>query len=176
MVRVRFLVMTLSLFAIPALASQRQDLPSVRLEFRLAEDALGNGLIESKVQHTGEKIYLHKEAVITNEDIIEAQMERFTKRKEVIEAVRALGINVDPDIDQESFQVRIRFTKSAGERMAKVTEQNRWKILAVLVDGKVIAAPQISAKISNEAIIIGGGGLGFTKQEAERLVSALNKK
>src|SRR5215510_157408 len=44
----------------------------VKVEFRLADTTPGPGLTEVRVPDTGQKLYLHKGAIITNNDIIEA--------------------------------------------------------------------------------------------------------
>lgn len=45
----------------------------IQVEFHWAEGVPGKGRTEARVPKTGESIYLHKEALITNQDIIEAK-------------------------------------------------------------------------------------------------------
>jgi hypothetical protein len=46
---------------------QRGNLP--QFEFRLAEEQAAEGTTEAVVVDSGEKLYLHKETILTNEDI-----------------------------------------------------------------------------------------------------------
>lgn len=124
----------------------------IQVEFRWAEAAPGKGLTEARVPKTGEAIYLRKEALITNEDITEAQ---------------ALE---DPST-REGYKIALVFTKQAAERMAKATERADGKRLAVLVEGRVISAPFLSGSIYDKAVITGE----ITKVEAERIASELNR-
>ena len=125
---------------------------STRVEFRWAEAAPGKGLAQVRVPKTGERLYLHREVVITNEDIIEAQPLE------------------DPDT-KGGYKVSLVFTKQAAERMAKAAQQRTGRRLAVLLDGKVISAPFVSGSIYDKAAITGQ----ITKDEAERIAEALNQ-
>jgi preprotein translocase subunit SecD len=124
----------------------------IRVEFRWAEASPGKGLTQARVPKTGESIYLHREALIRNEDIIKAD---------------ALE---DPNTNG-GYRVALVFTKHAAERMARATQQRSGKRLAVLVDGKVISAPFLSGGIYDKALITGE----ITKVEAERIASELNR-
>jgi hypothetical protein len=123
----------------------------IRVEFRWAESSPGKGLAEARVRKTGESIYLHRQAVIKNEDIIEA---------EALE---------DPYTTGE-YKVALVFTKQAARRMAKARQRLSGKRLAVLVNGKVISAPFLSGSINDKAVITGD----MSKTEAERIANALN--
>lgn len=124
----------------------------IRVEFHWAEGAPGKGLTEARVPKTGESVYLHKEALITSEDIIEAQ---------ALEDLSTRG----------GYKITLVFTKQAAERMARATEQSDDKRLAVLVEGRVISAPFLSGSIYDKAVITGE----ITKFEAERIASQLNR-
>ncbi|HZM90002.1 MAG TPA: hypothetical protein VFF31_26010 [Blastocatellia bacterium] len=159
-----------------------QDVPSeqttstrVTLEIRLAEYERSVGLIETNSVGPQQKIYLHKEALVTNKDVIEASVVRFQAAKEISEAMRSLGVKDVRDVG-DTYEIKVGFTKEAGDRMAKATENHMGKPLALLIDGKVISAPIVSGTIRDRASLIGGGGLGFTKDEAQRIANALNMK
>lgn len=124
----------------------------VQVEFPWAEVAPGKGLTEARVPKTGESIYLHKKALITNKDISEAQ---------------ALE---DPST-RGGYKIALVFAKPAAERIAKATQRSDGKRLAVLVDGRVISAPFLSGSISDKAFITGE----ISKVEAERIASELNR-
>jgi preprotein translocase subunit SecD len=65
--------------------------------------------------------------------------------------------------------VEIRFTEDAAEVLGKVTEANIGSPLAFVLDGKVVSAPVIRARIEDEGILEGS----FTEVEAEELAMLL---
>src|SRR5258708_2783790 len=119
----------------------------VKIEFRRAETAAREGLTEATVG--GMKIYLHKSAEIANEDIADARA------------------TVD---GKGAPEVEITFTKEGQKKVEKMTDQHMDKPLAILIDGKVVAAPTIRARISTSAVITGT----FTKKEADRIASGIS--
>jgi preprotein translocase subunit SecD len=140
------LVRTLLSAAVLALSGVGADeKPAVKIEFRLAEREPAEGLVEAMVAGTKDKIYLHKGPGVTNEDIAEARL--------------------DPD---GSPKVLLTFTKTGKEKMTKFTEAHQGKPLAILVDGKVIAAPTVRSAIAGNAVIS-----VRTKEEAERIAKGL---
>lgn len=94
-----------------------------------------------------DKIYLHKEAVLTSTDIAD---------------VRVAAV--------EQTAVELTFTDEGKKKLAKATEEHLGKALAIVVDGKVIAAPNIRAKIADRALISVS-----TKAEAERIATGFKK-
>jgi len=122
----------------------------VKVEFRKAETKPADGLTEAKAQGREEKIYLHKKAELTNEDIAEARP---------AEAAGAPALE-------------IIFTKEGSKKIAALTEGHLEKPLAILADGKVIAAPIVRAKVSERAVIVGK----FTQEEIDRFVKGINGK
>ena len=146
-------VMLLACFANTADLPQDKpdEKPRVKLEFRLAETAPAEGLTEATEVGTNKKIYLHKTADLTNSDIASAK----------------LGKNGDG-----KPAVEIAFTKEGGTKMAKMTGENTGKSLAILIDGNVIVAARINARISERAMIDGH----FTNEEAAKLIKRINDK
>ncbi len=138
-------------FVRPALAGDPVDRPAMKLEFRRAETAPAESLTEATVQLSGQKIYLHKDAEITNADVAEA---------------RAV------DDGNGNTSVGVTFTKEGAEKMAALSEGHQGKPVAILLDGKVISAPVITASLSDRAMITGN----FTDAEVKLLVEVLNKK
>jgi preprotein translocase subunit SecD len=134
-------------FALP-----KASAPQVKVEFRLAQDEAGPGLEAATVPPRGERVYLHKEPIITNGDIIEAHAREG----------QFLG----------QHEVDVVFTKKAAERMAAATESNVGRLMAILINGKIISAARIQARIYDKAVI----SIGTTKREAENLAEALNEK
>ncbi|HKB39301.1 MAG TPA: hypothetical protein VKD72_22880 [Gemmataceae bacterium] len=127
------------------------DQPKVKVELRLAETKSAEGLTEATVAGTTTKVYLHKEAVITNDDIADAQA--------TVDANKALA-------------VEITFTKEGQKKIARATEDHKDKPLAILLDGKVISAPVIKSVITDKAMITGN----FTKGEVEQLARTIKGK
>jgi preprotein translocase subunit SecD len=134
-----------------ATADKPVDKPRVKVEFRRAETKPGEGLTEATVAGTKEKVYLHKTADVTAEDIAEARPAEDGRGKPAVEVI---------------------FTKEGGKKMAKLSEQHREKPLAILVDGKVISAPVVRAKFAERALITGT----FTDEEVAKLVKSINGK
>jgi preprotein translocase subunit SecD len=125
---------------------------SIRLEFRRAETGSAEGLVQATVAKTGQTIYLHKTAEITNGDIESAR--------------------IDDENDYGSGPLlELKFTKQGQRKMEKLTKEHREKPLAVLVNGKVISAPVLHGTLSKQAVI---SGLG--KAEVERIVKGLKSK
>jgi len=146
-------VLAISLFCCVAGLSEEKpaNAPGVKFEIRRAESEPTEGLTEATVVGTTNKVYLHKEASLTNEDISEAR------------------VNTD---DQKQPRIQITFTKEGGMKMAKLTKDHKNKPLAILVGGKVFSAPIVRAEISKFAVITGS----FTKEEAEKIAKSIRSK
>jgi preprotein translocase subunit SecD len=146
------LVVILSLgYATQVWGNTPADKARVKVEIRRAEIEPADGLSEATVAGTNDKVYLHKSAEITNEDIAEVRAAVDGKQKPVVEIV---------------------FTKEGAKKMAKLSEQHQKKHLAIMVDGKVISAPTMRARISERALIAGN----FSKEDVEKLVKEFNGK
>ena len=117
-------------------------------ELKLAEAKMSDGLVEQAVADSGEKIYLHKEAIITADDIDDA--------------------NATQD-GRGGYQVNVRFSADGARKMEKATGENISKRLAIIFDGKVRSAPTIQSPISSACNITGA----FTRESAEDLAKAL---
>lgn len=144
-IRLPFALFAVSVLFTPAVADQ----PS-KVEFRRAETSPAKGLVEAKVEGTNNKVYLHKEAEIAADDIDSAR------------------------VGDDGFgnpAIEFTLTKEGGKKLAKLSDDHRNKPLAIVVDGKVISAPIIRAKISEKALITGK----FTQKEAEQIVRAIGK-
>jgi preprotein translocase subunit SecD len=132
-------------------ADKPLDAPRVKVEFRRAESKPAAGLIEATVEGSKQKVYLHQTAAATEQDIAEARV---------------------AEDSQQHPAVEIRFTEEGGKKIAKLTEQQKDKPIAILVNGKVISAPIVRSTISKRAMITGN----FTKEEVEKLVKGINGK
>ena len=124
-----------------------QEQPKSRVELRRAETAPAPGLVEAIVAGTGAKVYLHKTATLTGVDIASAKV---------------AGGATDPSIE-------LTFTAAGAKKAAKLSEDHPDRPVALVVDGKVLAAPVIRAKLG-ETVRISGR---FTEGEAAKLVKAI---
>jgi hypothetical protein len=122
---------------------------AVRFECRLAETQPAAGLREAKIAGTGRIIYLHPEAIVSNEDIATSE--------------------VIAGDSPSSFGVSITFTKPGAEKMHKATSGAIGHLVAILIDGDLVAAPVLRAAIGESAVITGR----FTKAEAGRIADGI---
>jgi preprotein translocase subunit SecD len=129
-----------------------KDKPAVKVEFRRAEKAAAEGLTEATVEGSKEKIYLHKTAELTNDDIAEVKAS---------------------EDSQKQPSISITLTKDGAAKMKKISEEHRDKPLAIVVDGKVISAPVIKSVIADGKVQITGK---FTQQEIEKLIKDIQGK
>jgi preprotein translocase subunit SecD len=133
-------------------AAQPAEKPGVKFELRRAESKPAKGLTEATVAGTKDKVYLHKEAALTNRDIVRARA-----------ATDSGGAPA----------VEIELTEQGREKFAKLTGDHQGKPLAILVAGKVICAPVVREKISGGKVLITGN---FTREEVEKIVKGIKEK
>jgi preprotein translocase subunit SecD len=125
--------------------------PPAKFEVRKAEMQAGDGLTEVSIVGSDAKIYVHKEVIITNDDVASARV--------VFDRLNNAGIE-------------LKFTQNGIAKMTKANNEHQGLPMAVLVDGKVLAAPVIRVKIVLNAVITGS----FTKEEAEKFAAAIKGK
>jgi hypothetical protein len=124
----------------------------IKFELRRAEREPAKELVEAVVERSGERVYLHKEVLVTNSDIVEAR---------VVEGL-TLG----------DFSIDVTFTREASERLSNATAQHIGKPMAILFDGKVVSAPILRDRLSDRAQVSGS----FKKEDAERVANGINSK
>ena len=129
--------------ALPALA---QDAPKARVELRRAETAPADGLVEAVIAGSTQKVYLHKAAALTGTDIASAKV--------------------------AGGAVELTFTDAGAKKAAKLSGEHADKPVALVVDGKVLAAPVIRAKLGATVRVTGS----FTAEEAATLVKAIETR
>jgi preprotein translocase subunit SecD len=83
------------------------------------------------VAGTKDKVYLHKEAALTNQDIAQARA-------------------TTDDADKPA--VELTLTEVGRKKLAKLTEDHQGKPLAIIVAGKVISAPNVRETIDEDKI------------------------
>lgn len=130
------------------------------LEFKLVEDSpeLYNKAMQGEIPEgyelkevDKEKILLHKEALLTGDTLVNAQ------------------VNFDQSRFNEAY-VAIEFNSKGATVFSEITGQNVGKRLAIVLDGKVHSAPRINEKIPSGRASITGK---FTVEEAGDLAIIL---
>jgi preprotein translocase subunit SecD len=133
-----------------ALAGLAGDQSKTKVEFRRAETKPAEGLTEEIIVGTKDKVYLHKAVDLTAEDISSA---------------RLAGEGKDRIVE-------ITFTEAGAKKAAKLSQEHAEKAVAIVVGGKVIAAPIIRARLGDSIVISGP----FDEVEARKLVKAIGGK
>ena len=118
-----------------------------QLELRLAERQSGPGLMPRRLADSSAVVYVAEKALITSRDVIDARV-------------------VERD---GTFSIAIDFTSAAGTGLRHATKGHVGKPVAIVVNGQVVSAPELSDPLS-DAILIQGS---FTRKEAEDLSAEL---
>jgi SecD-like export protein len=142
------LVLLAGVTVIPRLWSPGVE-AAVRFEVRLAEVAPGPGLQQVDVPASGRSIYLHREVIVENSDIRAAK--------------------VIPGSSPSTFGVEITLSQNGAEKMSRATQEHLGRPVAIVIDGKVVAAPTVRARIGTSAVISGN----FTRAEANRIANGM---
>jgi preprotein translocase subunit SecD len=121
---------------------------AVRFEMRLAENEAVPGLEEARVPNTNRVVYLHREAIATNDDIALASV---------------------MDDGNGHFSVGVTFKDAAGERVRQATAGHIGRPIAILVDGEIVMLPVLRGAVTTSATITGD----YTREEAERIMNGL---
>ena len=122
---------------------------AVRFEMRLAEAQPTAGLREARIAGSNQVVYLHQEIIVTNDDILQSRL-----------------VQGDGPLH---FGVGVEFNAAGAEKMRQATASHIGGLVAILIDGDVVAAPVLRGPISASAVISGD----YTKTEAERIVSGI---
>ena len=132
--------------------NQTANPAATAFEMRLAETAPAAGLVEAAVPDSSTKVYLHREAIVTNADVVQAR--------------------VVPGITSANFNVAITFNSAGAAKMARATASHLDKPVAILINGRVIAALTVRGQISDQAVISGD----FDNSQATTIAEGLNRK
>jgi len=122
---------------------------AVRFEVRLAEEAPAAGLQEVRVASANRVIYLHREVIVSNDDVA--------------------GSRVVQGNGPDRFGVNVELNAQGARKMQQATANHIGKPLAILIDGDVVMAPVLRSPISKSALISGD----FSKSEAERVANGI---
>lgn len=118
------------------------------IQFTLAEFMPSEGLILYRVEGSSKEVYLHSKAQLTNKHLSSAK---------VIES--SFGNSIE-----------ITFTEEGAKTFSDLTAQNIGKPLAIVIDGKVILAPVIRARIEGGKASISGN---YSKIEAHAIAAGI---
>lgn len=125
---------------------------AVRFELRLAELAPGPGLREAPVGAQPRLVYLHEDALLTNDDIA--------------------GARVVPGEDPGHPSVEVVFTPAGAARLRTATEAHVNRPVAILIDGLVVMAPTVRSPFGDAALLTGR----FGADDAERIVRGIRAR
>jgi hypothetical protein len=122
---------------------------AVRFEVRLAEDEPAAGLQAARVGSSTRVVYLHPEVVVTNADIA--------------------GSRVIAGDTPAHFWIDVRLNETGADKMRRATLGHLGRLVAILIDGDVVATPRIRSPIGAAAMISGD----FTRADAERIAQGM---
>ena len=122
---------------------------TAQLNFRLVNDSTEFG-VEELISETGEKLKISKRIVMSGENLLDAQ----------------------PSIQNQQNEPTVSFTldRLGAQKFGRATTDNVGKRLAIVLDGKIISAPNINEPITSGNGMISGN---FTFQEATDLALLL---
>jgi preprotein translocase subunit SecD len=120
------------------------------LEIRLAETKPRRGLLRAPVEASDREIFLYDTPLVTNVDVEGAY---------VIET-------------HGRFNVGVTLTETGADAMARSTAVQRGKLLAIILDGRVVAAPMIAGAVGAQIVI----DHAYTRADAERIASSLSRR
>ncbi len=122
---------------------------TAQLNFRLVSDKSEFG-IDELLSETGEKLKVSKRIVMSGENLIDAQ----------------------PSIQNQQNEPTVSFTldRLGAQKFGRATTDNVGRRLAIVLDGKIISAPNINEPITSGNGMISGN---FTFQEATDLALLL---
>jgi preprotein translocase subunit SecD len=133
-------------------ASQTANTAATAFEMRLAETEPAAGLVEAALPDSSTKVYLHREAIVTNADVVQAR--------------------VVPGITSANFNVAVTFNSAGAAKMARATASHLNKPVAIMINGRVIAAPTVRSQITDQAVISGD----FDNSQASAIAAGLNRR
>lgn len=74
----------------------------------------------------------------------------------------------------EGFRsIPITFTDAGAKKARDLSVAQRDKLVALVVDNRVVWAPTVTAEIAKESVLTGNGPTGLTQEEVERIMSIL---
>jgi preprotein translocase subunit SecD len=72
--------------------------------------------------------------------------------------------------------VAIVLTDAGEKKMRELSSAQMNKLIAMVLDGKVVFAPTVRSEIGKQALITGSGPSGLTSEDARRIVASVTPK
>jgi preprotein translocase subunit SecD len=120
----------------------------VKFELRLASHEPIKGWESVASDVPGQTIWISPKASITNADVAQASPEQ---------------------IDDKNFVI-VQFTENGALNFARTTKAHIGSFLAILIDGRVIAAPKIMTEITGGRAMLTGN---LTEEEARSIAAGI---
>ena len=134
---------------LPGLVHAVQVTTGSRFALYLAESLPRQGLLEMTDLNSKGKVYLHPEAVVTNKELVAAQ--------------------VQPSSQPGFFEIEFAFDEEGARRLESATGDHIGKLLAIVVEGNVISAPVLRGRIYDTAVL----SARLSREEAERIATGI---
>jgi preprotein translocase subunit SecD len=149
---IRFSTMLLGVVFLSATAMQAQ----AQFSIRAASAQPVEDWQRMQVEHSDQVVWVSPTAAIVASDIEKAQPE------------------VDP-VDGAT-RIAIVFTDAGAQKFTDLTAAQVKKLVAMVVDGKVIWAPMVMGMITGKkGVLYGDGSRGLTQEHVERILGLLRK-
>ena len=123
--------------------------PKPKIECRLAQNHPGANLVKMQIEDTDRTIYVSDEVLLSNADIASVSLVRQ---------------------ESETPWVELVLTEPGKVKFSEATEANIGRPVAILVDGAIVSAPVVRARISGGLVSI----RGLSKEKARNMVDSLN--
>jgi hypothetical protein len=127
--------------------------PPTILQFRLLDAAPVKTGQALKDASTGQPVYVMPDVLLSGLDVESAVTEQS---------------------DEGHWNVRFSLTPDGTRRFAQITKENLGRRLAIIFDGKVVAAPSIQSTIAGGTGIIALGGKN-AREEAQRIADSIGR-
>jgi preprotein translocase subunit SecD len=143
-------VVLLCLIALVGCSGEKKP-AGVSLEFRLVDEAPGDGLTPMAMDTGGmeQTFYAHEDVVMSGDDVAAAKVITW----------------------QNQPAIEVMFTSSGKDKLSRITAENIGRRMGMIVDGKLMVAPVIRAKMDGGRVVINGD---FTDAEAKRIADGLS--
>lgn len=102
---------------------------------------------------------------------------------------RSVWVNPKPDVTAVDIQgaepasdrnygqfVKVTFTDAGAQKIRELSTAQMNKLIAMLLDGKVIMAPRVRSVMSSDCIVTGKPPAGLTTDEVHRILTSINQK
>jgi preprotein translocase subunit SecD len=109
----------------------------------------------TRMQYNNQTVWVSPTASLTSADILRAQPSKTS------DGATAVGVV---------------FNDAGAKKMTDLSHTQLNKLIAMILDGKVIFAPKVRAEVGTQALITGKGPSGLPSDVAQRIVESVNKK